>query len=162
MKPRLRDLFVEYDACHQHPMNRLTHKVGVPLIFFNALAMLDWVRLVPLPGLPGELTLGHLALLGSCAWYLAMSARLGVILTIAFAALLAVGRVTPAGWTLAAGAAGWVVQLLGHKVWEKNSPNFTTNMIQALVGPIFLVALATGDWPAAARGLRRSTTAPTT
>ena len=36
--------------------------------------------------------------------------------------------------------------MAGHLVWEKKAPNFTRNAIQALVGPIYFLALATGDW----------------
>ncbi len=41
---------------------------------------------------------------------------------------------------------GWLVQLAGHAVWEKKSPSFLTNMVHALVGPMFFVALMTGDY----------------
>jgi len=48
---------------------------------------------------------------------------------------------------LAAALVGWTVQLAGHSVWEKNRPAFLKNMFQALIGPMFFVALLTGDWP---------------
>jgi len=38
-------------------------------------------------------------------------------------------------------------QLAGHVVWEKNSPAFLQNLLQALVGPLFFVAVLTGEWP---------------
>jgi uncharacterized membrane protein YGL010W len=39
------------------------------------------------------------------------------------------------------------VQLAGHSVWEKNRPAFLKNLTHALVGPVFFMALLTGDWP---------------
>ncbi|MGZ3461157.1 MAG: Mpo1-like protein, partial [Archangium sp.] len=41
---------------------------------------------------------------------------------------------------------GWLVQLAGHAVWEKKSPSFFTNLVHALVGPLFFAALLTGDY----------------
>ena len=29
MSPALRQLFVEYSEAHQHPVNRLTHKIAI-------------------------------------------------------------------------------------------------------------------------------------
>lgn len=147
MNQKLERLFAEYDQYHLHPVNRLTHKVGIPLIFFNALAMLDWVKLVPAAELPtGYLTVAPLVIVACGIWYLSMSIKLGLVMVVSFAALWAVGWIAPAWLVLAAGVAGWVVQLLGHIVWEKKAPNFTSNAIQSLVGPIYFAALATGDW----------------
>ena len=147
MKPKLEGLFVEYDDFHRHPTNRLTHKIAIPLILFNALAMFDWVALVPIPGSPGwSLTLAHILLVAAGAWYLAMSIKLGAIMTAALLGILALGWGASVSLVLLAGAAGWLIQFAGHYVWEKKAPNFMTNAIQALVGPVYFVALLTGDW----------------
>ena len=48
---------------------------------------------------------------------------------------------------------GWAVQLAGHSVREKNRPAFLTNLLQALIGPLFFVAVLLGVWrPRAGRG----------
>ncbi len=51
--PRLVALFDDYASSHQHPTNRLTHKVAIPFIVLHIVAMLDWVKLVAVPVLPG-------------------------------------------------------------------------------------------------------------
>jgi uncharacterized membrane protein YGL010W len=147
MKPALQELFTEYSECHRHPVNILIHKVAVPMIFFNAMAMLDWVVPGEIPGSSGlPMTLGQLFVVLCAIWYLAMDVKLGVLLALSFAGMLALGWVTP-GWTvIAIGVIGWAIQMAGHFVWEKKAPNFTRNAIQALVGPIYFLALATGDW----------------
>ncbi|HEX8820976.1 MAG TPA: Mpo1-like protein, partial [Archangium sp.] len=62
LKPQTQALFDEYISSHQHPTNRLTHKVAIPLIVLHIVAMLDWVRLVSVPLLPGgSLTLAFVA-----------------------------------------------------------------------------------------------------
>ena len=147
MKPALQELFTEYAECHRHHVNILIHKIAVPMIFFNAVAMLDWVVLGQIPGSSGwPMTLGQLFVVLCAIWYLAMDVKLGILLSLSLAAMLALGWVTPAWAVIAAGVVGWAVQLAGHLVWEKKAPNFTRNAIQALVGPIYFLALATGDW----------------
>ena len=147
MKPALQELFAEYTECHRHPVNILIHKIAVPMIFFNAMVMLDWVALGEIPGSSGwPMTLGQLFVILCAIWYLAMDVKLGVLLSLSFAVMLALGWVTPGWVVIAIGIFGWVIQLAGHLVWEKKAPNFTRNAIQALVGPIYFLALATGDW----------------
>jgi len=48
----------------------------------------------------------------------------------------------------------WAIQLAGHAVWEKRSPAFTRNLLQALVGPLYFVAILLGDWRFAAEAPR--------
>ncbi len=40
------------------------------------------------------------------------------------------------------------MQMAGHLVWEKKAPTFTKNALQALVGPIYFLALQLGAWRA--------------
>lgn len=153
MKDKLRALFAEYDTYHRHPTNQLTHKIAIPLIFFNAIAMLDWLPLAPVAALPnGVLTAADLALVPVGIWYLRADLKLGLLTLIGLLACLPIGWVTPVWAVILAGIVGWIIQLLGHLVWEKKAPNFTRNGIQSLVGPIYFIALYTGDWavPAAA------------
>jgi uncharacterized membrane protein YGL010W len=146
VNPKLRRLFAEYAEGHRHPTNRLTHKIAIPLIFFHLLAALDWIQFGMIPGTDWALTAGRMAFVGICGWYIAMSVRLGILLTVAFSLAFVFGPMTP-GWLLwVLGVAGWGIQMAGHAVWERNSPSFANNLIQLLVGPVFFVALVTGDW----------------
>ena len=147
MSPTLQRLFVEYADSHRHPTNRLTHKIAIPMIVFHIIAMLDWVKLVTLPVAGGfALTLGMVAFALAMAWYLAMSLKLGAIMVVLFALCFPLGRLTPWPVVAAVAVVGWLIQLAGHAVWEKKSPAFLTNLLQALVGPMFFVAALTGDW----------------
>lgn len=144
----------EYFASHRHPTNRLTHKVAIPLIAFHLIAMLDWIRIVNVPGLPGGvLTAGMLFWAGASVWYLWADARLAVPIMAVSALALPVGRMLPAWALVAIAATGWLVQLAGHLVWEKKQPSFLTNLVHALVGPLFFVAVLFGVYriPAAER-----------
>jgi uncharacterized membrane protein YGL010W len=145
--PRLLALFEDYASSHQHPTNRLTHKVAIPFIVLHIVAMLDWVKLVALPVLPGGvLTLGMVAWVLAAVWYLRADVKLGLIVSAAMALCFPLGRMLPVWAVIAIAVSGWLIQLAGHAVWEKKSPSFFTNLVHALVGPLFFVALLTGDY----------------
>ena len=148
--PRLQALFEDYASSHQHPTNRLTHKVAIPFIVLHIVAMLDWVKLVAVPALPGGvLTLGLVAWALAAVWYVRSDVKLGLMVSAAMALCFPLGRVlSDVSIWLVVGIAvsGWLIQLAGHAVWEKKSPSFLTNLVHALVGPLFFVALLTGDY----------------
>ena len=147
MNARTHQLFDEYASSHRHPTNRLTHKIAIPLIVFHVLAMLDWVRLFEVPGLPGGvLTLGMVAYAAAAVWYLRADVKLGLLVMAMSALAFPAGRALP-WWPVVAIAVGaWLVQLAGHVIWEKKQPSFLTNMVHALVGPLFFVAVLTGAY----------------
>lgn len=148
LKPGLESLFAEYADSHRHPTNRLTHKIAIPVIVFHVLTMLDWVARFEIPGTGLTASLGVILFLAAAVWYLSQDVKLGAIVTMASALCFPLGRMTPWPVVVALAVIGWSVQLAGHVVWEKKSPSFMKNMIQALVGPIFFIAVLTGDWPA--------------
>lgn len=147
MSNKLQAYFDEYADCHRHPMNRLTHKIAIPLIVFHILAMLHWVKLFTIPGTAFVLSLAHVVYVASVLWYLTLSPLLGAVMAVLYALCFPLAEVTP--WPVVVGIAvfGWLVQLAGHVVWEKKSPAFLTNLLQALIGPLFFVAVLLKRWP---------------
>ncbi len=145
MNEKLQRLFEDYADSHRHPTNRLTHKIAIPLIVFHIVAMLDWIALVEVAGV--TITAAWVGYVLAIAWYLRLHVRLALIMAVLFALCFPLGRIAP--WPVVVGIAvvGWLVQLAGHVVWEKKQPAFLTNLLQALVGPLFFVAVLTGDWP---------------
>jgi uncharacterized membrane protein YGL010W len=108
------------------------------------------VKLVSVPVLPGGvLTLGLVAWALAAVWYVRSDVKLGLMVSAAMALCFPLGRVlSEVSVWLVVGIAvsGWLIQLAGHAVWEKKSPSFLTNLVHALVGPLFFVALLTGDY----------------
>lgn len=145
LKPALVEQLRLYDESHRHPTNRLTHKVAIPLIVFHIIAMLSWIPL----GSPfgHALTLAHVAYVAAIVWYFALDARLGVLMALAYAVCFPIAAVTPKALVVAIAIVGWLVQLAGHLVWEKHQPAFFTNLLQALIGPLYFVAVLVGLWP---------------
>jgi uncharacterized membrane protein YGL010W len=122
-------LFDEYAAYHRHPMNKLCHYVGIPLIVLTSVGLLSRVSLV----LAAVITL--LVVL--------YDLRLSVKLTIPFAALILVSfpisTFVPLEALWAVFIGGWILQFVGHIVYEKKSPAFFTNVRQLVVGPLWII-----------------------
>lgn len=145
LHPTLERWFLDYTAAHRHPTNRLTHKFAIPVIVFHIIAMLDWVKLpVEVAGLP--LSLGHVAYLAAVGFYLRFHAVLGAAMAVLMALCFPLAAITPKPVVVGLAVVGWLVQLAGHVVWEKNQPAFLKNLLQALIGPMFFVAVVLGVW----------------
>ncbi len=125
-------LFEDYAAYHRHPANKMTHYVGVPLIIITVVGLLSRVSLGPM----------------SLAVPVAVTAvlydlRLSVKLTLPFAAFIGVSFLVAPALPLAilwiGFLGGWLLQFVGHFVYEKKSPAFFKNLEQLLVGPLWLL-----------------------
>ena len=151
LKPQLHTYFQEYADSHRHPMNRLTHKVAIPLIVFHIVAMLDWVKFPLQVGQVAEIpifvSLAWPVYVAVVAWYLTLNVRLGVLMALFYGACIPIGWFVHPYAVIGIAVGAWLIQLAGHSVWEKNRPAFLKNMLQALIGPFFFAAILTGDWP---------------
>jgi len=144
---RLADLFRDYAENHQNPVNIRIHKIAIPLIVFQIVAMLDWIPLFRIPGTSAHLTVGHVGYAIAVAWYLSMDVSLGLAMAALFAICFPIGWVTPWPLVVGIGVVAWTLQLVGHAVFEKKQPSFLHNLQHALVGPVYFVATAIGRWP---------------
>ena len=145
LHPQLQTWFAEYNDSHRHPTNRLTHKFAIPVIVFHIVAMLTWVRLPGPELLWWPMSLGLVFAVGTLLFYIRYSVKYAALMTVSVVPMLYLAEVTPVWVVIALAVAGWLVQLAGHVVWEKKSPAFLRNLLQALIGPIYFLALLTGD-----------------
>lgn len=122
----------EFERWHQHPGNRLCHDVGLPLI---TLATLGAGSHVPLLG--ADLSLWLLG--GTLVLDLVIVPRLAVGVTGMGLLLYWIGRGMSAPWLAAAFIGGWIAQLVGHRLVERNAPAFTDNLVHLMIGPRWLV-----------------------
>jgi uncharacterized membrane protein YGL010W len=95
----------------------------------------------------GPITLAHVAYAGAVLWYLTLDVKLGLIMAGLYAICFPLATLTPRWLVVVIAVVAWLIQLAGHSVWEKKRPAFLTNLLQALIGPLFFVAKLTGDWP---------------
>ena len=143
MKP-IEDHMAFYEAYHRHPLNKLTHFIGIPSIVFSVLVLLSAVS-VQVGGF--TITPAMLLVAVLLAYYLVLQPAFGFGMALFFLPALArahgVGRQS---WSvvgavfLAFFVGGWIFQLVGHAVFEKRRPALTDNLFQMIIGPIFLVA----------------------
>ncbi|MBM74574.1 MAG: hypothetical protein CMK59_04165 [Proteobacteria bacterium] len=165
MNPQLTQLLSEYAEDHTHPTNRSFHKVGVPLVLFHILAMLDWVHIYPSVDIVTEatgaytLSLGHIFAVLVAIWYIRLSLKLAAVVGVAALLCFAISPHVGFMGVISVTILAWVFQLIGHGVYEKRTPAFLRNLLQLLVGPLFMAALLLGEWPIKDNGLSKEQSA---
>ena len=143
-------LLADYGSHHRTRGNLVCHAFGITLIVFGILSML---RLVGMP--PAGATAAEWLIAAVFVFYLALDFPLAFAILVPLAALDLIARAV-SDWRigLAAFAAGWVFQAIGHARFEHNRPAFFRNLVHLMVGPIFLVneVVKARRIPADARG----------
>lgn len=111
---------------------------GIPLIVLTLFALLARAPLFTVAGY--AVTPAEILLVGAVLYYLTLDVPLALLMAVASGALLLIGR--QLSWPVALGlfALGWVLQFLGHYVYEKRSPAFYKNALHLLVGPLWILA----------------------
>jgi uncharacterized membrane protein YGL010W len=133
-----------YAAVHRDWRNKATHFVGIPVIVFSLLLVLTLWR-VRLGGseVSMALVLSVVAVLGWMALDLGIGLAMAIIMAGAwFAAEALAGALGASSTWVAFGVSfvgGWILQFLGHH-YEGKRPALLSNIFQAFVGPMFLVA----------------------
>lgn len=142
MTSALRAHFNDYAAFHGTPGNKACHYIGIPLIVLSLFAMLASVPLFAMAGY--TVTLAEVVLLLTTLYYLTLDPLLALMMAVVSAALLFVGRYIPLPVAVVLFVVGWIFQFIGHYVYEKRAPAFYRNAAHLLVGPLWILAKATG------------------
>jgi uncharacterized membrane protein YGL010W len=142
MSQALRAHFDDYAAFHRTAGNRICHSFGIPLIVLSSLALLAQVPVVTVAGF--TVTLAEVLIVAFTLYYLRLDTTLALFMLTAYAALDALGRFLSPWPALAVFVFGWILQGVGHYVYEKNSPAFFRNFAHLAVGQLWILAKATG------------------
>jgi uncharacterized membrane protein YGL010W len=142
MTSALRTHFDDYAAFHTTPGNRACHAFGIPIIVLASLSLLAQVPLFTLAGF--SVTLAEVVIALFVAYYLTLDRGLAVLMLVAYASLDAVGRFVPPPVALGLFVFGWILQGVGHWVYEKNSPAFLRNFVHLAIGQLWILAKAVG------------------
>jgi uncharacterized membrane protein YGL010W len=142
MTQALRSHFDDYAAFHRTPGNRVCHSFGIPIIVLASLALLARVPLVSALGF--TVTLAEVLIALFVAYYLTLDAGLAALALAAYAVLDLAGRFIPPVPALGLFVLGWILQGVGHWVYEKNSPAFFRNFVHLAVGQFWILAKAVG------------------
>jgi len=142
MTPTLKAHFADYASFHATAGNKACHSVGIPLIVFSILALLSRVPLFALGGF--DVTLAEVAVVLVTAYYLTLDVTLAIVMLVAEAVLIILGRPLSPLVSILLFVLGWVFQFIGHYVYEKKAPAFYRNFTHLLVGPLWIVAKTVG------------------
>jgi len=129
----IRDLFADYASHHQTRGNKLFHRVGIPMIMLTLIGLLVRVRVY------GRLDAAMLLIVFAEVVYAMLEWRLAVAMLVISAGMYFLGAWMPLWLNVALFILGWILQFVGHSVYEKKSPAFLTNFLHLLVGPLWIL-----------------------
>jgi uncharacterized membrane protein YGL010W len=131
--------FRDYASFHATRGNEACHFIGIPMIVLGLFALLS-----PWTLFGSAFTAGDLVLLGALCYYLTLDVPLAFLMLVAAGLLDLGGRFLPWPAGLSLFVLGWIFQFVGHYRYEKKSPAFYRNFVHLLVGPLWILARATG------------------
>ena len=134
--------FDDYAAFHRTAGNKACHSFGIPIIVLASLALLARVPLFMAFGF--TVTLAEVLIALFAAYYLTLDAALAGLMLAAYAVLDVAGRFIPPAPALGLFVFGWILQGVGHWLYEKNSPAFFRNFVHLAVGQLWILAKAVG------------------
>lgn len=142
MSTALQAHFADYGAYHRTPGNRACHMLGIPLIVFSLISLLTQVHLF----VAGTytVTLAEVLLIGSLLFYVTLDTELALLMAVVSVVFLLLARGVSWPVALALFGVGWVLQYIGHYVYEHKSPAFYRNFVHLLVGPLWILGKVTG------------------
>ena len=143
LAPRLAQAFEEYDSFHRNPMNKITHYFGITMIVIGLLGLLGQIIIGPdeLTGTEYFRFDGGILLIGF-AWlvYLYLDWKIAVPFLFVILGLYFLGLALPTPVNITFFIVGWILQAVGHYVFEKKSPAFFRNATHLLIGPLWIFA----------------------
>jgi uncharacterized membrane protein YGL010W len=135
----------KYASYHRDKRNIITHFVGVPMIVFAVVVFLSRPAIGVL-NFPVPLSAALIIATITSIYYIALDARLGIVMSAIFALLLWLAAPIAAGSTqawLVIGVGffiiGWIIQFIGH-YYEGKKPAFVDDVMGLLIGPFFIAA----------------------
>lgn len=133
-----------YATYHRDPRNRATHFIGIPAVI---VAIMVPRALGRFSVAGAEFSWAAVAAAIAFAIWLALDRPIGAATALFLVPALLIGEwigasfKTATAWWIFTGlfVGGWIFQLWGH-VFEGRRPAFLSNLFQALIGPMFLIA----------------------
>jgi len=125
-------LFDDYSAYHQTPGNKAFHRLGIPMIMLSLIGMLVHVKLGPVDAAMILIALAEL-------YYLTLEWRLGILMLLVSIGFYFLGAFIGLWANVALFVLGWILQFIGHKVYEHKNPAFFRNFVHLLVGPLWIL-----------------------
>jgi uncharacterized membrane protein YGL010W len=130
-------LFDDYASYHRTAGNKAFHRAGIPMIMLTLIGMLTRVPLLR----AGEVEVDAAMLLIAAAtlYYVLLEWRMAAAMLVVSVAFYFAGRALPMSVNVAFFVLGWILQFVGHSVYEKRQPAFFRNFVHLLVGPLWIL-----------------------
>jgi uncharacterized membrane protein YGL010W len=153
-----------YAQAHRDHVNGVMHIVGNPMIFIGVVLPLS---LVPVTVLGIHISLAPVLVIPALLLWTIWDIALGLAIVAASIPLLfiatTIGSNVSVGWvwiiSVTLFVLGWVLQIVGHQVFEGHRPTLLDNPVQMLISPMYIFAklfIALGLRPDLAAILRES------
>ncbi len=130
-------LFADYAAYHRTGGNKAFHRLGIPLIMLTLLGMLTHVK--PFRIAAVEFDVAMFVIAAASAWYFVLEWRLALAMLAVSIAFYYIGAAIPFWINAALFVVGWILQFIGHSVYEKKQPAFFRNFVHLLIGPLWIL-----------------------
>ena len=133
MNAKARAKINAYSGYHINPINKLTHYIGIPLILFSTIGLFRYLGW-------HHYNLGTLSILLVTFYYWrTMDLKIATL----FFCIAGLFYYTSLflSWHVILGifVASWILQFVGHQIYEKKQPAFLENMEHLLIGPAWLI-----------------------
>jgi len=151
MLPNLRDFFVSYGSYHHNKVNKIIHFIFIPQIVFSLLCMAKHWSSTRFHFMGQELDYTFFFLLAVLLAYIKIDFISGVISSVVYLGLYYLSNIIWLQYKLAGQVdqhfkifliqhiVSWLVQFIGHGVFEKRSPALLDNILLTLVAPDFVI-----------------------
>lgn len=133
MTQELKLKFNDYALYHAHPKNRTTHYFGIPPIAAATLGLFALIKIGPIDA-------GMILAVFAMVFYFTIDKKLAALFLLPMAALYFIGASVSLPVLIAMQVVGWIMQYIGHYVYEKKSPAFYKNLQHVLIGPLWVFA----------------------
>jgi uncharacterized membrane protein YGL010W len=133
---------VHYAQGHGDRVNGVMHVIGNPIIFIGVVLPLCLVPVGAHISLAPILVIPALVLWMSWDFGLGLGIAVAAILLLWVAATIANNVSVGSMWIIAVTlfVLGWVLQIVGHQVFEGKRPTAVNNPVQSLIAPMYMVA----------------------
>lgn len=126
---------IDYKKEHSNSNNQFCHYIGVPTIVFSILGMLQYLNIANFP-----LNLSLVAITIFTILYAQAYKRWSIMFLVISLIFYFVASAFSLMTHVMLFVIGWIFQLVGHYIFEKNSPSFYKNFVHLYVGPLWLIA----------------------
>jgi uncharacterized membrane protein YGL010W len=145
---RVQPYFKDYASFHKTPGNQATHLVGIPMIVVAVLGLFGHLTFGD--GLTGSEYLrldgGVIVWFAATLWYFRLEWKLALPFAFVTLGMYYLGRSVPVPGLAALFVVGWIIQYIGHYVYEHKAPAFYKSAEHLLVGPLWIFAKMVGYW----------------